>query len=221
MPALNKFKVYLVDDHPLVRESLSSLINQQQDMIVCGEAGDSPTAQREIFAANPDIVIADLSLKEGSGLELVKKIKANMPKISVIVLSMHDETVYAERVIRAGAQGYLMKRETSKKIVEGIRQVIAGNIYVSDHMAGVFAKKFIGGKPAASHSPGEALSDRELEVFDLLGQGLETRRVAEILHVSIKTVQAYCARIKEKLGLANAAELFREAVRWHDQQSET
>ncbi len=219
MNEIEKHKIYLVDDHPLVRESLTNLIQQQSDLVVCGEAEDGPHAQRGVLATNPDVVIVDISLKGGSGLELIKGMKASMPDVSIIVLSMHDESLYAERAIRAGARGYIMKRETSKNIIEAIRHVMEGKLYVSHRMAEVFAKKFVDGGPHTGRTPVEALSDRELEVFDLLGQGFETRRVAETMNVSMKTVQAYCARIKEKLALANAAELLREAVRWHDQQS--
>lgn len=136
----------------------------------------------------------------------------------MIVLSMHDETIYAERAIRAGARGYIMKRETTKKIIEAIRQVLAGKLYVSDRLRNQFAEKFLDGNTRESITPIEQLSDRELEVFQLLGQGFETRQVAETLHISMKTVQVYCARIKEKLKLTSALELLREAIRWHEEQ---
>lgn len=213
-----KAKIFLVDDHPLVRESLTSLINQQDDMIVCGEAEDAIQAQRGIGAHQPEIAIIDISLKESSGLELIKTVRQRFPATGVIVLSMHDERLYAERCVRAGARGYVMKRESTKRIVAAIRDVRAGRLCVSDQMASDFAEKFVGNRAPAFGSPLESLSDRELEVFNLLGRGIETRQVAEALNVSIKTVQAYCARIKQKLRLSTATELLREAVRWQERQ---
>ena len=170
-----------------------------------------------IARSTPDVAIVDISLKNGSGLELIKSIKAMRPPVAVVVLSMHDEALYAERALRAGARGYIMKRETAKKIITAIRQVLQGGIYVSEKLAALLAEKFIEGHVPASPSI-EQLSDRELEVFQLFGQGYETRQIAEKLHVSMKTVQAFCARIKDKLKFGSAAELLREAIRWHDSQ---
>ena len=214
-----KLKVLLVDDHPMVREWLTSLIEQQPDMSVCGEADNITDAVKVFKTASPDIAVVDLSLKEASGLELVKTIKARWPNVGIVVLSMHEEEIYAERAIRAGARGYVMKRESTKRIITAIHEVHAGRLCVSDQMAASFAEKFVGGRAGAQSSL-QDLSDRELEVFNLLGRGLGTRQIAETLNVSIKTVQAYCARIKQKLHLATATELLREAVRWHDKQSE-
>ena len=208
-----KYKILLVDDHPLVREWLASLINQQPDLVVCGEAGSTQEALGYLAAESPDLAIVDLSLKESSGLELIKTMRSTHPTVAVIVLSMHDEKHYAERAIRAGARGYVMKRETTKKIIAAIHQVRSGKLGVSDEVAALFAERFVDNR-VRSRTPIEELSDRELEVFRLLGQGLDTRSVANNLHISIKTVQAYCARIKDKLDLANATELLREAVRW-------
>jgi DNA-binding NarL/FixJ family response regulator len=216
---LPKARVFIVDDHPLVRESLISLIDQQPDLVVCGEAEDSNGALRSVISSKADIAIIDLSLKDGSGLDLVKAVHTQVPKIGIIVLSMHDEKLYAERSIRAGARGYVMKRESTKRIVTAVRQVLQGKLCVSEQMAAAFAEKFIAGH-AQSGSPLAELSDRELEVFKLLGVGRETRQVAEALNVSIKTVQAYCARIKQKLGLSTAGELVREAIRWHERQAD-
>ena len=213
-----KANVFIVDDHPLVREWLTNLIHQQPDFLVCGEAEAAAAALQAIKALKPDVAIVDISLKEGSGLELIKNIKANCSGVAVIVLSMHDESLYAERTIRAGARGYIMKRETTKRIIEAIRTVLGGKLYVSERVTALFAKKFLDGHLPTDDSPIEQLSDRELEVFQLLGQGYETRQVAESLHISMKTVQAYCARIKEKLKLASALELLREAIRWHEEQ---
>jgi DNA-binding NarL/FixJ family response regulator len=211
-----KVKVFLVDDHPLVREWLTNLIHQQPDLVVCGESEDAPHALQEISAARPDVAIVDISLKQGSGIELIKNIKRLQPGIVIIVLSMHDERLYAERALRAGARGYIMKSETAKKVITVIRQVLAGKIYMSESLAAVFAEKFVDGRLPTGGSLIEQLSDRELEVFQLLGKGYETRQVAEMMKVSMKTVQAHCAHIKEKLKLTNAAELLREAVRWQE-----
>ncbi len=213
-----KIKVLLVDDHPLVREGLVNLINQQADLQICGEAGNEPQALELIRTVQPHVAIVDISLESGSGLELIKSIKALFPAVTVLVLSMHDESLYAERALRAGARGYVMKREAAKKVIEAIRCVLAGQLYVSDKIAALMAEKFIEGRTAATASPIEQLSDRELEVFQLLGLGHSTRQIADHLHIGFKTVQAYCARIKEKLKLANATELLREAIRWHESQ---
>jgi len=214
-------KVFLIDDHPLVRESLTSLINQQPDLVTCGEAEDTPSAMRAIVREQPDVAIIDISLKEGSGMELIRLIKARAPRVAMIVLSMHDEKIYAERAIRAGARGYVMKRESTKRIITAIRQVLQGRLALSEQMSARFAEKFVSGRQTVGESPVEDLSDRELEVFNLLGRGLETRQVAETLNVSIKTVQAYCARIKQKRKLSTATELLREAIRWNELQAGT
>jgi DNA-binding NarL/FixJ family response regulator len=213
-----KIKVLLVDDHPLVREGLVNLISQQADFQICGEAGNEPQALELIRTAQPDVAIVDISLESGSGIELIKSIKAMFPAVTVLVLSMHDESLYAERALRAGARGYVMKREAAKKVIQAIRCVLAGQLYVSDKIAALMAEKFVKGRLAAIASPIEQLSNRELEVFQLIGLGHNTRQIADHLHVGFKTVQAYCARIKEKLKLANATELLREAIRWQESQ---
>lgn len=214
-----KTKIILVDDHPLVREWLTNLIHQQPDLEVCGGAETAPDALRQIEKLKPDVAIIDISLKDGSGIELIKNIKAVDKRVEIVVLSMHDERLYAERALRAGARAYVMKRESTGNIIAAVRRVLAGELYVSDRMSAAFAQKFVGGKSPTDASPIDQLSDRELEVFQMLGEGIETRRIAESLNVSMKTVQVYCARIKEKLNLANATELLREAVRWHDSQT--
>ena len=219
MPEAQKTNVFVIDDHPLVRDSLSLLIDQQDDMRVCGEAEDMASALKGLVQAAPDIAIVDLSLKEGSGLDLIKHLKAKAPSVQVVVLSMHDEKLYAERCIRAGARGYVMKRESSKRIIVAIREVRAGKIFLSEQAANLFAERFVGARHALTETPLENLSDRELQVFGLIGRGMPTRDIAGSLNVSVKTVQAYCARIKQKLHIASATELLREAVRWHDQQN--
>ena len=208
-----KINILIVDDHPLVREWLSNLIRQQPDLEVGNETGSAPEALQLIEASKPDIAIVDISLASGSGIELIKSIKASHPRVAVLVLSMHDELLYAERVLRAGAGGYIMKSEATQKVIEAIRGVLAGEIYVSPKVASLMAQKFIGGK---SGNTIEQLSDRELEVFQLLGRGYSTRQISEHLHIGFKTVQGYTARIKEKLNLANINELMREAIRWHE-----
>lgn len=213
-----KAKIFLVDDHPLVREWLTNLIHQQHDLSVCGEAETAPEALEAIPKLKPEVAIVDISLKSGSGIELIKNLKTMQPRVAVIVLSMHDEELYAERALRAGARGYIMKRETAKKVIAAIRHVLEGKLYLSERLTAMFAEKFVDAG-AATVSPSVAqLSDRELEVFQLLGQGYETRQIAESLSISMKTVQAFCARIKEKLKLASATELLREAIRWHEGQ---
>jgi DNA-binding NarL/FixJ family response regulator len=217
-----KSGVFIVDDHPLVREWLSNLVNGQMDLAVCGEAEDAARALAGIGQARPQIAVVDLALKSGSGLELVKDIKLHHPGVGVIVLSMHDESLYAERALRAGARGYVMKRETTKKILAAIRCVLEGGVYVSEGFAATIAEKLVSGaplKPGTASVPAELLSDRELEVFVLLGKGRSTPQIAEMLGISPKTVQAYCARIKEKLGLSNATELLRAALRFEESNS--
>ena len=209
--------VFLVDDHPLLREGLAGLINRVPEIRICGEAETAAEALEGICQTKADAAIVDLSLREGSGIELIKAIRARSPGTAVLVLSMHDERRYAERCIRAGARGYVMKAELATRVVDALRDILAGRIHISEQMRATFVERFVDGTPPLSLSPPDVLSDRELEVFELLGQGFETRRVAEMLGLNIKTIQAFCARIKEKLQLANASELLREAVLWSDQ----
>jgi DNA-binding NarL/FixJ family response regulator len=206
--------VFLVDDHPLVREWLTQVIQREDDLTVCGEADDAPEALEKILKIQPDIVIADISLKTSHGVTLVKDIKAQRPNLPVLVLSMHDESLYAERVLRAGAMGYITKQEATKKILHAIRQVLSGHIYVSENMASRMVHKLVAGKPGETASPIERLTDRELEVFQMIGRGLGTRRIAEELHLGIKTVESYRARIKDKLGLEDATQLLQQAIQW-------
>lgn len=215
----SKRRVFVVDDHPLVREWLATLINGQPDLLVCGEAGDAPRALAAIAETRPAVAVVDLSLKTGSGLELVKDLKIHAPAVLVVVLSMHEESLYAERALRAGARGYVMKRETTQKILAALRRVLAGGVHVSEGFAAVMAERLATGRPLVpgkATSPAALLSDREMEVFRRLGQGQGTARIAADLHLSLKTVQTYCARIKEKLGLEDATALLREAVRFEE-----
>jgi len=210
-----KRRVFLVDDHPLVREGLANLINHQDDLNVCGEAEDSGGARAGIEKTKPDVALIDISLKNESGLELVKNLESKFPNVALIVLSMHDEALYAERALRAGARGYVMKRETTKSMLTAIRRVLEGDIYVSDRVVNLMARRMRSRK-AAAKSPVERLSDRELEICRLLGQGRTTSQLAEDLRLSLKTVQAYCARAKEKFGVNSLTELLRAAIRWED-----
>jgi DNA-binding NarL/FixJ family response regulator len=207
-------RIFLVDDHPLVREGLANLINQQDDLAVCGEAEDSAGAMAGIAESEPNVALIDISLKNESGLELVKKLEERFPLVALIVLSMHEEALYAERSLRAGAKGYVMKRETTKNVLTAIRRVLAGDVYVSERVVTAMAKRM--GSRKATAEPVERLSDRELEIFRLLGQGRTTSQIAEDLHLSLKTVQAYCARAKEKFGVNSLSELLRAAIRWED-----
>jgi DNA-binding NarL/FixJ family response regulator len=193
-----------------------NLIDQTPDLMVCGGTQDAATTLPGIAASQPDLAIVDISLGGGSGIDLIRSIRLLYPHLAVIVLSMHDERVYAERAIRAGARGYIMKRESTTKIVDAIRQVLQGNMYLSKDLTELFAEKFV-----TSPSPGgglsiSQLSDRELEVFQLIGQGYDTREIARNLNVNIKTVQTYCTRIKDKLKFSTGSELLREAIRWNE-----
>lgn len=211
-----KYRIFLVDDHPLVREGLTNLINGQNNLIVCGEAEDSAAAMTGFAKTRPDVALVDISLKNESGLELVKNLESQFPLVALIVLSMHDEALYAERALRAGARGYVMKRESSKSVLASIRRVLEGGVYVSERVVNSMARRFTSSSKGAKSSPVERLSDRELEIFRLLGQGRTTAQIAEDLHLSLKTVQAYCARAKEKFGVSSLGELLRAAIRWED-----
>ena len=213
---VRKNGVFIVDDHPLVREGLTNLINRQSDLVVCGEAKDSPEAIEGITKEQPDVVIIDISLANESGLELIKHLVKQFPQLAVVVLSMHDEALYAERALRAGARGYVMKHETSKSVLASIRRVLAGDIYMSERIVNRMAIRLTSARRQAASSPVERLSDRELEIFQLLGQGRTPSEIARDLNLSLKTVQAYCARAKEKFGVTSLTELLRAAIRWDD-----
>ena len=211
-----KSRVFIVDDHPLVREGLSNLINGQDDLIVCGEAKDSAQTINGMVKARPDVALIDISLENESGLELVKQLGSQFPQVALIILSMHDEALYAERALRAGARGYVMKHETSKSVLASIRQVLAGGVYFSGKIVKRMALRIASSGEAPARSPVERLSDRELEIFRLLGQGRTPSQIAGDLNLSLKTVQAYCARAKEKFGVSSLTELLRAAIRWDD-----
>lgn len=209
-----KTAVLIVDDHPIVRQGLSELVNNEEDFNVCGQAEDAHQAMTMIKSMKPQMMIVDISLKETSGIDLIKDIKTNYPQIMILALSMHDETLYAERALRAGAQGYVMKTEAIEKVIDALRKIRSGRIFVSENMTGKLMHKLVGGGPEAFASAVDNLSDRELEVFSLIGQGFGTRQIAERLHLSIKTIETYRAHIKDKLNLSDASELLQYAIRW-------
>lgn len=213
-----KSRVFIVDDHPLVRDGLTTLINQQDDLAVCGSAGDYVAARSGIAAAQPHVVLVDVSLGNRSGLQLIKDLRADQPDLAAVVLSMHDEMLYADRALRAGARGYVMKCESTKNVLTAIRRVLEGGVYLSDNVVNRMARQVAGDRARTSASTGrvEQLSDRELQIFRLIGRGLTTSEIAQNLHLSMKTVQAYCARAKEKLGLTTAVELRRTATLWEE-----
>lgn len=212
--AQKKQRLLIVDDHPMMREGLAQLINHEADLVVCGEAGSANEALDLVEKLKPELVLVDISLPDKGGLELIKDLQALHPALLMLVISMHDESLHAERVLRAGARGYIMKQEGGGKIMEAIRQVLAGQIYVSHKMSARILETFSGRRAKASRSPIESLTDREFEVFRHIGQGIGTREIARRLSLSVKTVEVHRANIKQKLGLKGATELVRHAVRW-------
>lgn len=217
--AAKKVQVYVVDDHPLVRQGLGQVINAEADMTVCGESDDAAKALHGITVKNPDLVIVDISLRGNNGLELIKNIKAIRHNIPVLVFSMHDETVYAQRALRAGARAYVMKQESADKIITAIRRIMNGDIYVSNRVADQVLHQLVSGGGDTSTSPVDRLSDRELEVIQLIGRGLSTREIASTLNLSVKTIESHRAHIKEKLNLRNATELVQFSVQWVEQEN--
>jgi len=207
-------RILLVDDHAVVRFGIGQLINRQNDLVVCGEEEDASRALAAIEVLKPDLVIADLSLKDSSGLELMRNIKAQYPRLPVLAVSVHDESIYAELAFRAGALGYLMKEEALDRIPTAIRRVLEGNVYVSETLTAKMLQQQVRGQTDAQESPVKGLSDRELEVFQLLGQWKRTKEIAQELHLSVKTVEYYREQIKKKLNLKDASELTQHATAW-------
>jgi DNA-binding NarL/FixJ family response regulator len=207
-------RLLLVDDHPIVRQGLALMLGNEQDLEVCGQAKDVPEALELVAKLSPDLIVADLSMSGLSGLDLVKDIKAKYGAMPVLVLSMHDETVQAERALRAGARGYVMKQEATGTIITAVRQVLAGHIYLSDRMSSKLLGKLAGNGTIGTASPIERLSDREFQVFTLIGQGIGPRAIAEKLGLSVKTVEAHRENIKAKLGLGSGNELIRYAMQY-------
>lgn len=206
-------RILIVDDHPVVREGLAMQIALQPDLEVCGEAEDVPGALASLGSARPDLAIIDISLKKGNGLDLIGSIKDRYPETRVLVWSMYKENLYAERALRAGASGYLHKGQATRQLLEAIRAVLAGKVYVSEELANDLLRRVIDGK-SVQRSPIDLLSNRELEAFELMGQGQTTEKIAELMSVSSKTVETYRTRIKEKLGLSNVTELVQRAAQW-------
>ena len=211
-------RVLIVDDHPMMREGLAQFIDHEPDLCVCGQADRAAQAMDAITANVPDLVLLDISLPDRSGLELIKDVHALHPELPILVVSMHDEALYAERVLRAGGRGYVMKQEGGKILMQAMRQVLSGQIYVSEKISSKILEIFSGGRGGAPHSPVERLSDREFEVFQLVGQGQGTRDIAQHLHLSVKTVEVHRANIKRKLELKSGADLVRYAIRWTEAQ---
>ena len=216
MSLVGKRRVLIVDDHPIVRQGLTQLISQESDLEVVGEADNSRTAIEAVQRLASDVVIVDLMLKDSSGIELIKEIKARSPEARILVVSMHDEAVYAERALRAGAHGYIMKQEATNEVLIALRKVLADEVYVSEEVVSRMLRRMVGGGPSDGI---DRLSDRELEVFQWIGYGLSVGEIAEKLKVSPKTVETYRAHIKEKLGLASATDVLRVAVSWLEQKT--
>jgi DNA-binding NarL/FixJ family response regulator len=212
-------KIMLVDDHPMMRTGLAQFINKQQDMETCCEFGSAAEAFEAFERFNPDLVLTDITLPNKSGIELIKDLLAARPDLPILVVSMHDETMYAERVLRAGARGYIMKESGGENLLAAIRQVLSGQVYVSSRISAQILDNLAARKPRGSHSPIEKLSDREFEIFGLIGQGKSTRNIAKQLHLSPKTVEVHRGHIKEKLNLKDATALVHQAVRWFEAES--
>jgi len=214
-----KKRILIVDDHPMMRQGLAQLINHEAGLLACCEADTAAQALKRINAGKPDLVLADISLPDRNGLELIKDVHALHPGLPVLVVSMHDESLYAERVLRAGGRGYIMKQEGGRMLMRAIRQVLSGQIYVSEKMAARILEIFSGHRTDVAQSPVERLSDREFEVFQLVGQGQGTREIAGQLRLSVKTVEVHRANIKHKLELKRGTDLVRYAIRWTETQN--
>jgi len=214
----NKTQILIVDDHPVVRDGLTTIINHEPDMNVCGEADSACQALKAVAELKPDVMVVDISLKNSDGIDLTKSVTAVHPKLFVIVLSVHDESMYAERALLAGAKGYLMKDAVSENIIKAIRTALSGEIYVSYTISKKFLHQIASDNAGMTKTPIESLSDRELEIFRLIGQGYKASQIADQLHLSTKTIETYRSRMKEKLNLPNAAELLQYAIKWAKSQ---
>jgi DNA-binding NarL/FixJ family response regulator len=209
-----KCRVLLVDDHPIVRQGLALLIDREPDLCVCGEAESAHSAFHAIATLLPDLVVLDISLSGPDGLDVLKEIRMKTTNLPVLILSMHDESIYAERAMRAGANGYIMKQEATEKVLVAIRRILQGEVYLSDRLTSTMLQQYVRGASQVKTSPLVNLTDRELEVFRLIGEGHGTRQIADDLHLSVKTIESYQAHIKEKLALRNARELVQHAIEW-------
>jgi DNA-binding NarL/FixJ family response regulator len=210
----NRKRVLVVDDQPITRYGLVHLINEQPDLEVCKEADSASKALAALNVCNPDLLLVEITLPDKSGLELIKDIAALRPQLPILVISIYDESIYAERVLQAGARGYITKREGGQKLMQAIRRVASGNIYLSERMSRQILEFFSGRQPARAGSPIQQLSDREFEVFELVGKGLSTKEIATKLHLSAKTIKAHRANVKRKLEVKTTAELISFAARW-------
>jgi DNA-binding NarL/FixJ family response regulator len=211
---IRRSKILIVDDHPITRHGLAQLLNHEADLAVCGEAEDAQKALGLVKSLEPDLVLSDITMAGKSGLELIKEMQVLHPQVAVLVLSMHDESIYAERILRAGARGYLMKSAGGAELLVAIRQVLRGEVYLSKKMSAKMINLLSGTRAKKNRSALEMLTDREFEVFQLLGQGLSTREIGQRLHISSKTVDTHRLNIKDKLNLSTLPELMRYAVRW-------
>jgi DNA-binding NarL/FixJ family response regulator len=211
-------RILIVDDHPIFREGLTQSLNREHDLSVCGEAENASQALECVRTLKPDLVIVDLTLPGKSGLELIKDVRALEPQLPLLVVSMHDESLYTSRILRAGARGYVMKQESPLTLLHAIRRVLEGGIYVSDRMSAHILESYSGQRPGAATSPIEELSDREFEIFHLIGQGRNNSEIAQQLHLSAKTVAVHQANIRRKLSLITSSDLIRFAVRWQGAQ---
>lgn len=207
-------RIFLVDDHPIVRQGLTELITPEGDLCVCGEAEDVAGALALLPDSQADMVIADISLRDSNGIELIKDIKLRYPRMPILVLSMHDESFYVERCLRAGAMGYITKEEATDGVIAAIRKVLSGEIYLSEKMASKVLTKLVGGQSGPGGLSVDTLTDRELQVFEMIGVGISTRIIADKLHLSAKTVESHRENIKRKLQLGSAAELLQHAIQW-------
>jgi DNA-binding NarL/FixJ family response regulator len=212
-PLSSKKRVFLVDDHPIVRQGLAQLLSSEPDFEVCGQGEDVYQSLRAIRDAKPDLCLVDVSLKDGDGIELLKELQAQLPELPVVMLSMHDESLYAERALRAGARGYFMKQEAPPIMLAAIRKVLSGQVHVSDKMGATLLQRMVGGKKSEGKMPMDRLTDRELEIFRFIGDGKTVKEIADKLCLSPKTVEAHREHIKEKLNLKTSAELLRFAIR--------
>ncbi|HZE99980.1 MAG TPA: response regulator transcription factor [Planctomycetota bacterium] len=211
---VEKKRVFLVDDHTILREGLGQLLNQSSDLMICGEASTSEEALNRIPAAKPNLVVVDLSLPDTGGMELLRLLKLRHPDMPALVLSMHDESVYAKRALRAGAKGYIMKHEAITEVQVAIRRILEGGLYLSRKVSDWLVQSAVSSRPGRDSHPINGLSDREFEVFEMIGRGLGTSEIARQLHLSVKTIETYQAKLKEKLDLADAQKLFQFALKW-------